>query len=371
MEGRLSTLSRNLIFVLVIILGIGWVTTHIPGWTWASSIGQAGVVSVDPCTSTFSATPSGLHCNTVTAQESDIIGLASTPFVLVPAPGSGLVLFPMSVRWKFSFVSHAYQEPDVGAAFMYWQNNTNAFGYLIWGTINSGTFGSFSFGSLTQTQAAYNAGVYMAGLNLSAPPDQYSNQPLVMQVAPGDSFDRGPALTVAPDAAGASYAVGDQVVTNNGSWTGNYGLFTVATLSGSGVASLTLTTAGTLGLAGTGLATFNVGNVSSATVTALHGGTGYTNGDTGNITGCGDGNANYTVTGSAAGVVSTVSIVAAHSGTTYTTTSGCTTTRSTGAGSGLELNVNAAAGSGLTVNVTAQTGDGTLTVTTWYTVGPV
>jgi hypothetical protein len=366
----LSTLSRNLLLIVVLILGIGWVTSTVPGLSWASSIGQAGIAAIDPCTATFSSTPSGLHCNTVTAQESDIIHMDTVPFVLVPAPGAGLVLFPISVRWKFNFVSQPYQEPDVGGPYLYWQNNTNAFSYLTWGTINSGNFSLFNFATLTQTQAQYGAGVYMAELGLSAPPADYANQPLVTQTAPGDSLNRGPILTAVPNAAGTGYAVGDQVVTNAGSFTGNYGLFTVATLSGSGAASLTISAAGTLGLAGTGLTTYNVGNVSSATITAGHGGTGYAVNDTGNITGCGDGNANYKVTTESGGVVSAVSIIAAQSGTTYTTTTGCTTTHTSGSGSGLELNVAAAGGSGLTVNTTAQTGDGTLTVTLWYTVAP-
>lgn len=359
----MSSLTRKAFAAAALSVVFGWaflISSH------GSSIGQA---SVDPCGSTISAIPSGLHCATVTAHQSDIVNLATTPFVLVPAPGSGLVIFPIAVRWKFAPSSHPYQEPDNGAAYMYWQNNLNAFSYVTWGQLNSPTdFNGFSFPGFSSTVAFYGAGAGPNTPNAAVDPADYTNVPLVMQVVNGDSMNRGPVLTISPDAAGTGYAVGDEVRISTEGVYPNGGLFTVATLSGSGVASLTITSAGTVGLGGTGLATVNVGNVSSATVTAAHGGVGYANGDTGNITGCGDGNANYQVTSSTGGVVSAVSIIAAQSGATYTTTSACTTTRGTGSGTGLELNVVAATGSGLTVTTTVQPGDGTVTITIWYTV---
>jgi hypothetical protein len=357
--------SRRILAAVALVVVFSWaflLNSH------ASSIlTQSGT---DPCSQSILAYPSGLHCNTTTMQQSDIIALANTPFTLVPAPGAGLVAFPIAFRWKYTFGTHPYQEPDVGGPNAYWQNNSNTFSYITWGQLNTNeNFNGFYFAAFTSNKAFYGAGASILNPNTPQDPTFYTNQPIVAECTPPDSMNRGPILTLAANAAGTGYVVGDQVQTALDTGFVGAPVFTVSSTGGGGaVTGLSITSAGSIGLAGTGLATLNVGNVTSATVTAAHGGTLYAMGDTGTIDGCGNGDAIYQVTGETGGVVSSVSIVSGFGGATYTTTSGCTTNKNTGSGTGLELNTVAAGGSGLTVNTTAQTGDGTVTITVWYIV---
>ena len=321
--------------------------------------GGSGGGSPDPCSQSISALPSGLHCNTVTLTQANILALQSTPFTLVPAPGAGLVLFPFAVRWRLNFVSQPYCEPHQGGAAMWWSDNTNPFDGLAFGP----DLGFFTIVNLSSTAAFFGSG---SGPQVSADPATYTNVPLVIQTYPGDSFNCGTVLTAAVAASGTGYKVGDQfkLPQSDGD---NSALFTVSSIGGGGaVTGITITDPGVAEEGGTAIPAVNVGNVTSATVTGGHAGSGYANGDTGTISGCGDGTATYTVLTSSGGAVNTVSV---SGGTGYFSPTGCTTTVSTGGGDGaLQLNVSAGAGNSLTVTITVQAGDGTLLVTTWYTV---
>lgn len=88
--------------------------------------GGGGGGSSDPCSQIVTAIPSGLHCVTVSATAAQLINNA-TPFLLVAAAGAGNVIFPLAIRWKYTFVSQPYQEPSFGGPLVWWQNNANAF----------------------------------------------------------------------------------------------------------------------------------------------------------------------------------------------------------------------------------------------------
>ena len=253
----------------------------------ASSIQvSAGGGSGDPCTQAISSIPSGLHCTTTSITSSQLVNNAATPVTLVSAPGAGNVIFPFAIRWKLTYVSHPYQEPDFGGPFVWWQNNTNAFNTIAFrdGASNEGVL---IFPTQTSTVAYYATFQSIGGGDCGEPqnPVDYTNQPLVLQAYPETTLDRGPVLSAAVNALGSGYAVNDTVQTTS---TFDNVLLTVSGVNGSGgVTGLMLTTAGTTTAAGTGIATMSSG-----------------------------------------------------------------------------------AGTGLTVNLTVQPGDGTLSVTIWYVVAP-
>lgn len=359
--------SRNIRDVLVLLI--------IVGLQIAAVIGLGNLEK--PASASSLVVPS-LLSRTVTMSQSDILALCDpatfsgcTPYTLIPAPGAGLVVIPFA--WRLNFNTTGYLDlMGNGGPQIWWSGNTNGFGYVInAGNAAANVQAGFSFASPmtpATNAAAFSVGNWSSSnLPYGVNPSVYTNLPLVVQEPAGDTMNYGVPSSIIPHsgAAGTGYVVGDQVqtVTSDGC------AGQVSSIgAGGSVSALTPVLAITADcLPGTNIATTNVGNVTSATVTSLHGGLGYSNGDTGTISGCGNGAATYTVTASSGGVVSAVSISNGAGG--YSTTSGCTTTVTTGGGNGtLELNVVAGAGSGLHVDVVITPGDGTVTVTIWYVI---
>jgi hypothetical protein len=321
--------------------------------------------SISGGVATLSASGGGglLLSNTVTITPAQLID-AATPITLVPAAGAGLVVFPVAIRWRLvpGAGPFPYQEPSDGGPYVWWQNNANPFNEIFFS--NAADNSAVGFIQLITDSAQWKSGTQSSFI---ANPSFYTNQPLVLQPIGGDSLDRGPILTATINAPGTGYLVNDLVAPSGPS--DFDGILRVTSVNGGGgVTGLAISAPGTVTLGGTAQPTMDVGNLQSATVTLGMGGTGYMNGDTGTVSGCGDMTGTYTVLTSTAGVVNTVSVTG---GTQYFTQPNCSTTVTTGGGDGtLQLNVVAATGSGLTVKLTDQPGDGTLTITTWYTVAP-
>lgn len=318
----------------------------------------------DPCTSAISSVPSGLHCLTVTLSQADILALGApnyTPFVVVPTPGAGNVIFPFGQRWKMAFASQPYFEPNDGGVGTFWDNISNPYSSIRWG-------GSYiAVNGFTQTVANFGSGmVPTVNTMTGVPPSNYTNVPLVVSAFEmGDSFNCGPAASIAVNAAGAGYHVGDQYTAPNTDGADD-ALYTVASIGGGGsVATISITNPGTAVMAGTALAAVNVGNITSSAKNT--GGSGYAIGDTGTVDG-GTNGAVYVVDTTTDGAVATYHLT--NTGTAYTTATGATTTATTGGGNDFTLDIVAGEGSGLTVDLAVTTGDGTLTVTTWYVVAP-
>ena len=56
----------------------------------------------------FAQTGGGQQSVTVTLGVADLQGLRDTPIVLVPAPGSGMAISPISATLQYNFVTHNY-----------------------------------------------------------------------------------------------------------------------------------------------------------------------------------------------------------------------------------------------------------------------
>ena len=327
----------------------------------ASSITQPG--GADPCTQAITATPSGLHCVTVTLAQSDLLAIAATPYTVVSAPGASKVIFPFAMRWRLQPgpMMLPYRS-GANAIYLWWNNNANVFGFMDFHL--SGTSGlAFPNGMITTDTAIFSAGMVPSVGSLGANPAAYTNAPMVLQPGIGDTLNRGPVLTATPNVCGTGYAVGDLVVA------GPMGdaILRVATISAGGcVTSLTIVDAGMESPGGNGLAAPNEGNISSSTKNAS--GLGYAMGDTFTVNGGCDQATGVVDTVGGGGAVATYHLTATGDG--YATTAGNATTATTGVGTGLTLNIVAASGSGLTVNLGVQAGDGTLSFTLWYTIAP-
>lgn len=360
----------KIVLATVLVLATGFLLTVWRPLVHASSITQPA--SDDPCFRLISAIPSGLHCVTVTLTQAQILAMCDpasfsgcSPAVIVAAPGAGNVVFPFAIRWALHFNSNPYISSQSGP-YLWWQNNVNAFNYVAFGGQGPSSL-DFAFHGVTPLS---NAAFFINGLSTQTSsgvdPASYSNQPLALQALAGDTLNRGPALSAAVSSAGSGYAAQDIVVPFDPLGYTNANLTVTSVNGGGGVLGLSVSVPGYRSPGGVNTPT-NLGNVTSATVTAGHAGHVYSNGDTGTISGCGDGTATYTVLTSTLGVVNTVSVAA---GTGYLSNpAACATTVSTGSGDGtLELDTLAGNGSGLTLNLTVQPGDSTLTVTVWYTV---
>jgi hypothetical protein len=219
----------------------------------------------DPCTASFTASPSGLHCNTVTLVQANILAADATPFTLVPAAGAGNVIFPFMFRWKMAFGTHPYYlggSSIASVSYMWWQNSANPFNTML-GTGSGG--GGFAFdGDSCVPCRTGTAATLVGGLaaGTSVDPSNYTNQPLVLQTNstvgnPGASgtstYKAGPVLTVAVgDAAGTMYAMGDTVTLDQG---GDCGFTVTSTGAGGSVTGLSVSTPGTNCTDGTNLLT--------------------------------------------------------------------------------------------------------------------
>lgn len=326
--------------------------------------GGGGGGGADPCSAAITAVPTGLHCRTVTLAQADILALDTVPFVIVPAPGAGLVAFPFALRWKFTFNAFPYVSADTGPT-IWWGNRSNPFQYITFGTDTSATEAFITFIGLTSTRAAYfsGLGVYpQVSQGGGADPAAYTNTPIVLA---GNSPVRGGPMTAAAvNAAGTAYRVGALFTVADGS--SPNAVIVVNTIgAGGAVTAMGVQTPGTNCLPETGDALTHVGNITSSTLNA--GGLGYAPGDAFSILNDAVNATGAVDTVGAAGVVLTYHLVLQGAG--FTSASGVATT-TTGAGTGLTLDITAGEGSGLTVDLTVQPGDGTLTVTTWYVIAP-
>jgi hypothetical protein len=343
--------------------GTAGANTYVCGATnnWVSDGGGGA----DPCSQSIGSLPSGLHCATVTLAQSDILALDSTPFVLIPAQGAGTVIFPLAVRWKHTWAAYPYLETNTtyGGPALWWGNRSNAFGTIA--SFNAIFALGFGLPATPHTDAAfYYSGLSAAYSNVGGViPSAYANIPVVAQLYSGETLNAGPvASVVSITTPGSGYAVGEEVGADGTA------LLTVSSVSGGGgVTGLTITTPG-LGNTPGSQALNVLGNVLAAVPNVGFPGTGYSNGDTGVINGCGHGNASYVVLTSLAGVVQTV---AASGGDSYASPQTCATSVSTGTGDGtLQLDITSAATGDTTLaaNLTVQSGDGSVTVTSWYLV---
>ena len=61
-----------------------------------------------PTASVYAQTGDGQQSVTVTLSAADLQGLRDAPIVLVPAPGSGMAISPISATLQYNFVTHNY-----------------------------------------------------------------------------------------------------------------------------------------------------------------------------------------------------------------------------------------------------------------------
>jgi hypothetical protein len=323
----------------------------------------------DPCTQAISATPSGLHCNTVTLSQANILALDSTPFTLVSAPGAGLVAFPFAQRWKYTAVTTPYRGTCTTSQYVavWWQNNVNPFTYIYPSSfpilVGPPPLTWPNFAGLSSTAAMFASGMfpYSDGNGTPVDPANYANQPIVLELLPGNTgcFNFGTVTAWGISAAGTSYNVGDEIIA------ANCALFRITGVSGGGGITTFTVIDSQLAQQGSTVSFMNLGNISSSTLNL--GGAGYAAGNTGTVT-TGNGDATYTVnTIGAGGAVATYTLTM--EGTGYMSGTAVPTMATTGIGTGFLLNIIAGTGSGFVgVANTVTPGDGTLTITTWYTV---
>lgn len=182
-----------------------------------------------------------LQTTTVNLTQADILALADTPFVTVPAPGVGNVIFPILMRWKLTWVSRVYSESNNGGPYVWWGDRNNAFGNI--------ANVLFAPGSGAQGQTVAQPSLINYGSVTPQNPAGYTNTPLTLQLlSPTDTLNRGPIQTAAVNDPGSGYAPGDQVSPNyagGGGAGSNAGVLTVSSVDGGGgVTGLTITDPG-------------------------------------------------------------------------------------------------------------------------------
>ena len=216
MTRKLTHYTRYVGLTLLLVAASLFLQSQIP--SGGISGGGGGSGSPDPCSQSIGALPSGLHCNTVTLTQANILALDSTPFTLVSAAGAGNVVFPFASRWKFNFVTASYQGLCTNSGqyvAMWWGNNTNAFSYVLpLQTLQGGNTSNWpTFANVNSTVANFSAGLFAqtTGGGNGADPTAYTNQPLVLEFLPGETgcLNYGPVLTFVPANPGTGYHVGD------------------------------------------------------------------------------------------------------------------------------------------------------------------
>jgi hypothetical protein len=338
-----------------------------PANTW-NPLGGGGS---DPCSAAITELPSGLHCVTLVFSKAQLLASDRTPLIVVPSPGANNVIFPVASRAKLTFVSQAYSN-CTGGPYLWWENNLNAIGPVTYSAANGSAF-SYNLIILDGNTAAMYASGLSAALSNGFDPALYTNVPMVLQ--PGsitETLNCGPLVSEIILAPGTGYHAGDLVSTE----ATNYGnrdngtFFEVTSVNGSGgITGLEVSCSGTdiAGLA----SVLPDGNITASTLNS--GGMSYAPGDTGTISGAGDGSAQYTIlTVSGGGAVLTYSI-GPNQGNGYVPATNISTSTGgsqPGSGTGFTINVQSGGGTGAQLNLTVLTGDGTLTLTLWYTIAP-
>ena len=223
--------------------------------------------ATSPTSATWQTPTSGglLQSNTVSISSAQLI--SDNPIVLVPAAGSGMVVFPFAIRAKLNFGTMAYVARDLGP-YLWWGSNT--------GQIISASPIGISFELQinvvlsTATTASYLSGL-SAGNTLTNsggfPPSQYDNSPIVLQELPTYTLNCGPVLSAVATTPGTGYAPGDQLNPFGSQGVFGDAVLTVATVDGGGgITGLTITSAGTTNDSGSGTPQNVTGSGSGAVV---------------------------------------------------------------------------------------------------------
>jgi hypothetical protein len=208
-----------------------------------------------------------LQSNTVTVSSAQL--LSNSPIVLVPAAGSGMVVFPVAIRIKLAFGTVAYAARDSGP-YLWWGSNTGQF--ISFGTLDT-TARPFDVLFASITSAFYVSGLSAwnsMNMNAGFPPSAYDNNPIVLQEEQTFTLNCGPVLTAVATVPGTGYLVGNQVQPGSPLGIGNGdAVLTVSSVNGGGgITGLTITDPGSANDAGLGNRTSNItGSGSGARIT--------------------------------------------------------------------------------------------------------
>ena len=183
---------------------------------WNGSGWSAAAVAA--CTSGTTPASAGAGCNFTTLSSAQIKGLDLTPRTIVGAAGANTIIIPMAALIQGKFGTRAYLPEPAGLIEFAYNTVGNAstaiaaYSDNIGGgnAIFSNTASAIAFTNTMGVAIAGSAWTVGSAVGLTvSPPSTIVNQPLVVGLSGGDTYNAGPITAVTIAAAGLGYAPND------------------------------------------------------------------------------------------------------------------------------------------------------------------